>query len=566
MRKFFFAFLTILFLILAALDFYGQAPFRIQAKCAQPNSRESATITATATGITHVPCPTKPTIFRGNVSFDDATVLPSFRMLDKDFLNFQGIPAYFSIGNRPSAPITLTSDLYLADLETVMRGDFSVGGLFSFLNVSSPTSTDLSFVSTAGLIGGATNPADLNTNRTLIGVQGYAYQRSAIGSVAAIGGDFQAFTGGNVAVTNPTEIYGIKALAMGGHNGTSPLVTAGRFNVSNLGGGGVGNITQGIAVHALFDGGAPITNYINAKGLFVGGWSPANGGTYTNSYGIHLDSTIDKGTALRYAILSESTSDSVFSGAVKGVINAYGVGWDGSNKFATEDAVYDKIESLGTSTVTGTGVANKAAFWTNASTLTNVPLDLTGDKFTFYKVTTGDAFRAEITPSNAGAGSVLLGKASGGFPAIVIDEALNRISVETSRLRLGDFGNNANGTSIEIRDSLRQFDFLTGSTSGGIFRMLSIDSFLYRRTVTAGGTTGAQVIDRPAGSVNFGAGASTLVVTNSTADASSLIFLTPQANDATCKSFAVTRAAGSFTITANAACTAETAVAFMVTN
>lgn len=90
--------------------------------------------------------------------------------------------------------------------------------------------------------------------------------------------------------------------------------------------------------------------------------------------------------------------------------------------------------------------------------------------------------------------------------------------------------------------------------------------FSLLRTMTAGGTTGAQIINRPAGSVNFAAAASTLVVTNSLAVATSLILLTPQTNDATCKSFAVTRAAGSFTITANAACTAETAVGFLVTN
>ena len=86
------------------------------------------------------------------------------------------------------------------------------------------------------------------------------------------------------------------------------------------------------------------------------------------------------------------------------------------------------------------------------------------------------------------------------------------------------------------------------------------------RTVTAAGTTGAQTINKPAGSVNFAAAATTLVVTNSFATTTSLIFLTPQTADATCESFAITRASGSFTITANAACTAETAVAFWVTN
>lgn len=104
------------------------------------------------------------------------------------------------------------------------------------------------------------------------------------------------------------------------------------------------------------------------------------------------------------------------------------------------------------------------------------------------------------------------------------------------------------------------------SAARGRTTVLLSDKINLNRTVTAAGTTGAQTINKLAGSVNFAAGASTLVVTNSLATATSLIFITPQTNDATAKSFSVTRAAGSFTITANAACTGETAVAFLVTN
>lgn len=83
-------------------------------------------------------------------------------------------------------------------------------------------------------------------------------------------------------------------------------------------------------------------------------------------------------------------------------------------------------------------------------------------------------------------------------------------------------------------------------------------------TLTAAGTTGARTIDKNLGQVNFAAAATTLVVTDSRVTTTSFVFVTPQTSDATCKSFAVTRAAGSFTLTANAACTAETAVAFLV--
>ncbi len=96
--------------------------------------------------------------------------------------------------------------------------------------------------------------------------------------------------------------------------------------------------------------------------------------------------------------------------------------------------------------------------------------------------------------------------------------------------------------------------------SGGIAAMN------FDRTLTAAATTGAQTINKPQGSVNMAAAATTLVVTNSLATTTSLIFLTPQTADGTCIAFAAVRAAGSFTITANAACTAETAIAFKVTN
>ncbi len=86
------------------------------------------------------------------------------------------------------------------------------------------------------------------------------------------------------------------------------------------------------------------------------------------------------------------------------------------------------------------------------------------------------------------------------------------------------------------------------------------------KTITAGGTTGAQTIDKPAGSVNFAALATSLVVTNSLAATSSVILATVATNDATMTSVQAVAGAGSFTIYANAAATAETRVNFLVLN
>ena len=144
---------------------------------------------------------------------------------------------------------------------------------------------------------------------------------------------------------------------------------------------------------------------------------------------------------------------------------------------------------------------------------------------------------------------------------------------------LGDFDIDGNGTSIILTDVSSRLDVnandfrLIGSTASAIFsdttQSLTYTGFLtfaFPRTITAGGTTGAQVINLPYGTVNFAGATSSLVVTNSTVDANSLIFLTKRTADATCDIDNVIAGAGTFTINMTANCTAETSVGFMVQN
>lgn len=86
------------------------------------------------------------------------------------------------------------------------------------------------------------------------------------------------------------------------------------------------------------------------------------------------------------------------------------------------------------------------------------------------------------------------------------------------------------------------------------------------KTITAGGTTGNQTINKLQGSVNFAAAATALTVTNSFVTANSVILCTVGTNDATLKSVNAVAGAGSFTMNANAAATAETRVNFLVLN
>ncbi|MDI1240387.1 MAG: hypothetical protein PSX80_00525 [bacterium] len=87
-----------------------------------------------------------------------------------------------------------------------------------------------------------------------------------------------------------------------------------------------------------------------------------------------------------------------------------------------------------------------------------------------------------------------------------------------------------------------------------------------RRTVTTGGTTGNRTINFLNGTVNFAAAATSLTVTNSTVDTSSIILATARTNDSTCSVKNVVAGAGSFVINMTAGCTAETSVGFLVLN
>lgn len=86
------------------------------------------------------------------------------------------------------------------------------------------------------------------------------------------------------------------------------------------------------------------------------------------------------------------------------------------------------------------------------------------------------------------------------------------------------------------------------------------------KTITPGGTTGAQTIDKPTGSVNFAAGATSLVVTNNLCTTNSVISLTLAANDATAAGLRYSPGNGSFTIRFTTGPGAEARVDWRLTN
>lgn len=124
------------------------------------------------------------------------------------------------------------------------------------------------------------------------------------------------------------------------------------------------------------------------------------------------------------------------------------------------------------------------------------------------------------------------------------------------------------GLSIMATGSGAPIRFATGGfqLSNERFKIGSDGAMIYPATNTTAGTTGAQTINKVSGTVNFAAGASSLVVTNSLVTANSLVFCTVRTNDSTAVIKNVVPTSGSFTIRLSATATAETSVGFFVIN
>lgn len=119
-------------------------------------------------------------------------------------------------------------------------------------------------------------------------------------------------------------------------------------------------------------------------------------------------------------------------------------------------------------------------------------------------------------------------------------------------------GQTGGSAVLAVNDSARISANATTSTIKG--------DVVLDKTVTAGGTTGAQTINKTSGSVNFAAAATSLVVTNSLCATSSIIQCTIATNDATAAAVKAVAGSGSFTIYLGTAPTAETRINFTLTN
>jgi hypothetical protein len=111
------------------------------------------------------------------------------------------------------------------------------------------------------------------------------------------------------------------------------------------------------------------------------------------------------------------------------------------------------------------------------------------------------------------------------------------------------------------------FSTVNSTTTQESYRITGNGLPVWPNTVTAGGTTGAQTINKPSGTVNFAAAATSLVVTNNVVTTNSLVFATIRTADANGPLIkSVVPASGSFTITLTTGPNAEISVGFFVIN
>lgn len=168
---------------------------------------------------------------------------------------------------------------------------------------------------------------------------------------------------------------------------------------------------------------------------------------------------------------------------------------------------------------------------------------------------------------NSGSDPFLFSGESGAVGPILKIKPSYSLGVEQARIQM---------TGYATADLIVQIKGVSGQTgpllncvnssNGLMFGVTAAGKISVDQTITAGGTTGAQTINKPSGTVNFAAGASSLVVTNNNVTTSSLVFCVIRTNDATAVIKNVVSGSGTFTITLNAAATGETSVGFFVVN
>lgn len=162
------------------------------------------------------------------------------------------------------------------------------------------------------------------TNANILGLQMSAAHQGSATALQVLGGQFAVNSASSAGATTAA---GVTGSASSTATGTVTTAYGGKFSTTA---GNGSSITTANIVSAELSMGATGT-VTTLKGVNIAGWSAS--GTVTNSYGLYMDTSIDRGTTERWAIYSTATAQSRLSGRLNIRVTTEQQRWeyDGSN-------------------------------------------------------------------------------------------------------------------------------------------------------------------------------------------------------------------------------------------
>jgi len=391
--------------------------------------------------------------------------------------------------------------------------------------------------STAGILIDFDTPYIQTSALYVIGsmyLDGTIRQASSTGMSFGVTGEMIGFLGAT-PIVRPAATVDLRAALI-----NLGLYTTGGATPLDLNGGTLTSPTVKAPTTLTLQGGS---SYASANTNITAG-----GDTYTNTSGT---STIFKisptynqssGTAVNTDLLVNRTQTAVGSGTQRLLDLQVG----GTTKFNVDNS--GNVTSAGNVTINGSQLSI-GSFIFNGSTI---------------HCSTTTMYVSYRTFSSAASPAVSLGatmtNTSGNASPHEATVTYNQASGSGTNT---DFKINRTETALSS-GSQWLFDCQVGGTS--MFNISNKGKPTFSATNTAPGTTGAQTINKPSGKVNIAAAGTSVVVTNSLVTTTSIIIPVLLTNDSTATIKNVVPASGSFTITLNAAATAEVAIGFLVLN
>ncbi len=425
--------------------------------------------------------------------------------------------------------------------------------------------------------GGTNSSTSLNNNRVMQSAAGAIVESAAITAAMALISDANGIP--THSVTTATELSYVNGVTsaiqtqLNGKQASGNYITALTGDVTASGPGSAAATLATVNSNVGSFTNASIT--VNAKGLITAASSGSAGG-------VTALSAIGASPNANAATITGSTLNlEPASGSFGGVVTTGTQTMAGAKTFST---------SLSSPNITATTqfLAANGSVGTPSISFTNDPD--TG----FYSVganTIGIAASGNLTFSINGSGTFFSATATGGVNLTTGNGAAVPPYGFTNDTDTGMYRSAANTVGLTGNGlQIAQFNPATSSVNwpsttaaattvnvvygaAGSDTNIGIDitpkgaaGIQFPSTVTGGGTTGNQTINKISGRVNFAASATSLTVTNSIVTTSSLVFAEVQSNDTTAYVKNCVPAAGSFVINLGAAATAETPVSFFVIN